>query len=111
MENPPFEDVLDECIDAEQKGLGRKRAGPAAKKYWIDKATPNIKKQLKKMKWADARKRVLPTATKMGAVAAVLTGSLEVVPPWAAEAAAGAVKKDPKCPRPVPGKGRGGFCP
>lgn len=110
MENPKFEDVLDECIDAVQEGLGRKRAGAAAKSYWIKKATPNIKKQLTKLKWEQAKKRVLPTATKMGGVAAVLTGELAVVPLWAAEAAAVAVRNDPKCPR-SPGKGRGGFCP
>ena len=102
--------VLDECIDAVQKGLGRKRAGAQAKAHWIGKATPNIKKQLKKVKWEQAKKRVLPTATKMGGVAAVLTGKLAVVPLWAAEAAARAVKNDPKCPRP-PGKGQRRLLP
>jgi len=108
--NPPFEDVLEECIDAVKKGLGSKRAGAKAKEYWISKASPKIKKQLKKVKWEQAKKRVLPTAKKMGAVAAALTGDQEIVPLWAAEAAADAVKHDPKCP-PTPGPGRGGFCP
>jgi hypothetical protein len=108
-DNPPFEEVLDECITAVKRGLGRKRAGTQAKEFWITSATPKIKRQLKSVKWEQAKKRALPTATKMGAVAAALTGKFEVVPLWAAKAAAKAVKQDPKCPN--PGPGRGGFCP
>jgi hypothetical protein len=108
-DNPPFEAVLEECITAVKRGLGRKRAGAQAKEYWVTSATPKIKRQLKKVRWEQAKKRVLPTGTKMGAVAAALTGKLEIVPLWAAKAAAKAVKQDPKCPN--PGPGRGGFCP
>ena len=109
LDYPPFEEVLEECIAAVKRGLGRKRAGAQAKEFWITRATPNIKRQLKRVKWEQAKKRALPTAAKMGGVAAVLTGKLEIVPLWAAKAAAQAVKKDPKCPN--PGPGRGGFCP
>ena len=109
LDNPPLEEVLDECIAAVKRGLGRKRAGAQAKEFWITSATPKIKKQLKRVEWKKAKLRVLPTSTKMGAVAAALTGKFEVVPLWAAKAAANAVKQDPKCPN--PGPGRGGFCP
>jgi hypothetical protein len=42
----------------------------------------------------------------MGKLAAVMAGDLRVIPPWAAEGASLAIRKDRKCP-----PGRGGFCP
>ena len=106
---PTVESVLAECTRAVKKGLGRKKAGYDAAQYWITRSTPKIRKQLKQgVNWELAKKRVLPTATKMGKVAAVLAGDRNVIPLWAAEAAAVAVKNDPKCPD---GGGRGGFCP
>ncbi len=108
---PPatVEQILEECTTAVIKGLGRKRAGRKAAEFWISRARPNIEAQVKMgTNWNLAKKRVLPTAVKMGRVAAVLTGDFKVVPVWAAEAAAVAVKRDPKCPG---GSGSGGFCP
>jgi len=101
-------EILAECTKAVIRGLGRKKAGTDARKFWIDRATPNIQQQVNSnVNWQLAKKRVLPTAVKMGKIAAVLAGERKVIPLWAAEAAAAAAKKDPKCP-PV---GGGGFCP
>jgi hypothetical protein len=108
---PPasVEDILEECTKAVKRGLGRKRAGRAAAEFWITRTTTKIEAQIKKgTNWELARKRVLPTAEKMGRVAAALTGALEIVPLWAAEAASVAVRNDPKCPN---DPGSGGFCP
>lgn len=103
------ESVLAECTKAVKSGLGKKTAGAEARKFWINRSRPNIKRQLDAgVDWNLAKKRVLPTAKKMGKVAAVLAGERKVVPLWAAEAAAVAVKNDPKCPG---GPGSGGFCP
>ena len=76
------------------------------------RACAAIRKQVNSnVDWEKAKLRVLPTARKMGKVAAALTGpKFRIIPPWAAKAASEAVKHDPKCP-PTPGQGRGGFCP
>ena len=109
MKKPTVESVLEECTRAVKTGLGQKKAGSAAANFWITRATPKIKFQLDSgVNWNHAKKRVLPTAKKMGKVAAVLAGDRKVIPLWAAEAAAVAVKNDPKCPG---GPGSGGFCP
>lgn len=102
--------ILKECTKAVKSGVGSKSVGEKARKHWLKGGTKNIKKQVDdpKMVWSDARKRVLPTAKKMGRVAAVLAGARKVIPQWAAEAAAVAVKNDPHCPG---GGGQGGFCP
>lgn len=106
---PTVKSVLAECKKAVKKGLGKKRAGNDAEKFWTKGGRKSIARQLKNgVDWHQAKKRVLPTATKMGRVAAVLTGRLNIVPLWAAEAASAAVKRDPKCP---PSVGQGGFCP
>jgi len=113
------EEILEECTKAVTRGLGRKRAGRDATSFWINGSRAKIEAQVKKgTNWELARKRVLPTAVKMGKVAAALTGEFEVVPLWAAKAAAEAVKDDPKCQDPggagrarAPEGERGGFCP
>ena len=103
------ESVLAECTKAIKSGLGTKTAGADARKFWLARFTPNIKTQLGLgVDWNQAKKRVLPTAKKMGKVAAVLAGERKVIPLWAAEAAAVAVRNDPKCPGQP---GSGGFCP
>lgn len=100
--------ILDECTAAILAGVGTKTVGAKARSHWLKGGLKNIKIQVAaKVDWDKARKRVLPTAKKMGRVAAALTGDLRIIPLWAAEAAAVAVKRDPKCP----GSGRGGFCP
>ena len=100
--------ILKECTAAILEGLGTKLVGASARKHWLKGGLKNIKIQVgQEVDWDAARKRVLPTAKKMGRVAAVLTGELRIIPLWAAEAAAVAVKRDPKCP----GVAQGGFCP
>ena len=109
MKKPTVTAVIRECTRAVKKGLGKNRAGKDAAKFWTTRARKNIARQLKNgVDWNQAKKRALPTAVKMGRVAAVLTGRLQIVPLWAAEAASAAVKRDPKCP---PSVGQGGFCP
>ena len=109
MKKPTVDSVLEECTKAVKKGLGQKKAGSAAANFWIARSRPKIKSQLDSgVNWNRAKKRALPTAKKMGKVAAVLAGDRKVIPLWAAEAAAAAVKNDPKCPG---GPGSGGFCP
>ena len=108
---PPatVKEILADFTTAVKAGLGNKTAGKAAKDFWINKATPNIQQQVNNnVDWEAAKKRALPTAKKMGKVAAVLAGERKVIPLWAAEAASVAVKNDPKCPN---NPGRGGFCP
>jgi len=114
------EEILEECTKAVTRGLGRKRAGRDAANFWINGSRPKIEEQVRNnVDWEKAKKRVLPTAVKMGKVAAALTGEFAVVPLWAATAATEAVKKDPKCPQEPGGAGRarargivlGGFCP
>ena len=104
--------IFEECKKKILDGVGSKTVGNAAKKYWTKNGLKSIRKQVNDgVDWDQAKKRVLPTAKKMGKVAAALTGDvLQIIPPWAAKAASEAVKKDPKCP-PTPGVGRGGFCP
>ena len=104
--------ILAECTEKVLQGVGNKTVGNQAKKYWRTRGLKSIRKQVNSgVDWEQAKKRVLPTAKKMGKVAAALTGdTLQIVPPWAAKAAAEAVKHDPKCP-PSQGFGRGGFCP
>lgn len=104
--------ILAECSEKVLQGVGSKTVGQKAKKYWTVNGLKSIRKQVNEgVDWEQAKKRVLPTAKKMGKVAAALTGdTLTIIPPWAAKAASEAVKQDPKCP-PTPGVGRGGFCP
>ena len=100
--------ILEECSKAVEEGLGSKRVGAKARKFWITRGLRRITRQVNRpdMKWSNAKKRVLPSATKMGRIAAVMAGDLKVIPPWAAEGASLAIRKDRKCP-----PGRGGFCP
>lgn len=104
--------ILKECTAAVLTGVGTKTVGEKARTHWKTRGLRSIRKQVEKnVDWELAKKRVLPTATKMGKVAAALTGDkLRVIPIWAAKAAAIAVRKDPKCP-PNAGVARGGFCP
>jgi hypothetical protein len=103
---PTVESILKECTKEVKKGLGAKRASAKARKYWIDKSRISIARQLANgADWNQDKKNVLPTARKMGKVAAALaTGKIVLL--WAAEAAAEAVQSDPRCP----GAGAGGFC-
>jgi hypothetical protein len=104
--------IFKECSAKVLQGVGSKTVGKKAKTYWTVNGLKSIRKQVNDgVDWDQAKKRVLPTAVKMGKVAAALTGpKLQIIPPWAAKAASEAVKHDPKCP-PTPGVGRGGFCP
>jgi hypothetical protein len=104
--------IFRECSEKVRQGVGSKTVGQKARKYWTTNGLKSIRKQVNDgVDWDQAKKRVLPTATKMGRVAAALAGPLlNIIPPWAAKAASEAVKHDPKCP-PSPGIGRGGFCP
>lgn len=103
--------ILRECSAKVRQGVGSKSVGKKARNYWTKRGLRSIRKQVNaNVNWDLAKKRVLPTATKMGKVAAALTGSLRIIPLWAAKAASEAVKHDPKCP-PTGGPGRGGFCP
>jgi hypothetical protein len=104
---PTVESILKECIKEVKKGLGAKRASAKARKYWIDNSRLSIAAQLTRGgDWNADKKNVLPTAKKMGKVAAALaTGKIVLL--WAAEAAAEAVQADPRCPG---GPGGGGYC-
>lgn len=103
---PTVESILEECIDQVRKGLGKKRVSKGAREYWISNARVSIATALENgANWNKDRKNVLPTARKMGKVAAVLANG-GIILKWAAEASAGAVQKDPRCP----GVGSGGYC-
>ena len=104
--------ILRECSEQIRLGIGTKSVGKKARRYWTVGGLRSIRKQVNSnVDWEKAKLRVLPTARKMGKVAAALTGpKFRIIPPWAAKAASEAVKHDPKCP-PTPGQGRGGFCP
>jgi hypothetical protein len=104
--------IFRECSAKVRQGVGSKSVGKKARSYWTKRGLKSIRKQVNAgVDWDQAKKRVLPTATKMGKVAAALTGpTLNIIPLWAAKAASEAVKHDPKCP-PVTGLGLGGFCP
>ena len=99
--------ILAECEDAVEKGLGRKRLGPEARKYWTTIYTASIKAKLERDgdTWEADKRTVLHVARKLGKVAAVLTDG-DVVELWAAEQAAQAAKRDPFCRAP----GSGGYC-
>lgn len=102
--------IFKECSAAVKQGCGPKRVGGDARKLWTRRGLKSIRRQVNggvdEAKWEKAKIRVIPTAKKMGAVAKALTGDRSIIPEWAAEAAADAVKQDPKCPG-----GSGGFCP
>jgi hypothetical protein len=100
--------ILRECSAKVRVGVGTKSVGQKARKFWTVRGLRSIRKQVNNnVDWEKAKIRVLPTAKKMGKVAAALTGdTLNVIPLWAAKAAAAAVKNDPHCPA-----GGGGFCP
>ena len=99
--------ILEECSKAVEDGIGSKTVGGAAKKFWITRGLRRITTQVNKgTNWNQAKKRVLPSAKKMGKLAAVMAGDLKIIPPWAAEGASAAIRHDRKCP-----PGRGGFCP
>ncbi len=104
---PTVESILKECIKEVKKGLGAKRPSADARKFWIDKCRVSIATQLSAGgNWEADKKNVLPTARKMGKVAAALaTGKIVLM--WAAAAAADAVQADPRCPG---GPGGGGYC-
>jgi hypothetical protein len=104
--------ILRECSEKVAQGARPKTVGEQARKYWTTRGLRSIRKQVNNnVDWEKAKIRVLPTAKKMGKVAAALTGEkLRIIPLWAAKAASEAVKHDPKCP-PTSGAGRGGFCP
>ena len=99
--------ILEECSKAVEEGLGSKKVGAGARKFWITRGTISIARQVRGgTNWNKAKIRVLPSAKKMGKLAAVMAGDLKVIPPWAAEGASAAIRHDRKCP-----PGRGGFCP
>ena len=104
--------IFKECSIAVKKGCGNKSVGGDARKLWTKRGLKSIRKQVNggvdEAKWKKAKIRVIPTAKKMGGVARVLAGDRSIIPKWAAEAAAAAVKNDPKCPT---APGTGGFCP
>ncbi len=103
---PTVDSILAECITEVRKGLGTKRASAKARKYWVDKSRVSITNQLTMGgDWNADKKNVLPTAKKMGKVAAALASG-KIVLLWAAEAAGEAVRADPRCP----GQGGGGYC-
>ena len=104
---PTVESILKECIKEVKKGLGPKRPSAESRKFWIDNSRVSIATALANGgDWSQDRKNVLPTARKMGKVAAALaTGKIVLL--WAAEAAAEAVQADPRCPG---GPGSGGYC-
>jgi hypothetical protein len=105
-EPPTVESILKECAKEVKKGLGRMRLGKDARAFWVETYTATIQQQLDNGgDWTKDRVRVLPVSKKLGKVAAALTSG-KVVPKWAAEAAAVAVKSDPKCPS----VGEGGYC-
>ncbi len=105
---PTVESVLEECRKKVKSGLGKSRMSRGAREFWEKKYRDSIGKQLGTpgADWLRDRKRVLPIAKKLGKVAAALsTGKIVLL--WAAEAAAVAVKRDPRCPLPP---GAGGYC-
>lgn len=103
---PTVDSILNECIREVKKGLGVKRASAQARQYWTDNSRLSIAAQLSGGgDWNADKKNVLPTARKMGKVAAALaTGKIVLL--WAAEAAHEAVQADPRCPA----VGGGGYC-
>ena len=103
---PTVESILKECTKEVKKGLGVKRASAKARKYWLDNSRASITAAIAAGGvWDTDKKNVLPTARKMGKVAAALsTGNIVLL--WAAEAAAVAVQSDPRCP----GVGQGAYC-
>ena len=104
---PTVESILKECAKEVKRGLGRKGLGKEARKFWTETYTETIGKALEDGgDWTRDRVRVLPVSRKLGKVAAALTTG-KIVPKWAAEAAAVAVKADPKCPT---DPGAGGYC-
>jgi hypothetical protein len=96
---------MDECRKEMRKGLGKKRLSKKARDYWETNHEAAITKFLPKANWLMDRKRTLPVARKLGAVAAALASG-NIVLLWAAQAAHEAVKKDPGCPT----VGAGGYC-
>jgi hypothetical protein len=103
---PTVDSILEECTVQVRRGLGKKRVSKQARAYWIDNGRRSIKAALDGgADWNKDRKNVLPTARKLGKVAAVLANG-GIVLKWAAEAAAEAVQNDPRCP----GVGSGGYC-
>lgn len=102
---PTVDSILKECTKEVKKGLGKKRASAKARKYWVDNSRVSIAAALAAGGvWDKDKKNVLPTANKMGRVAAALSNG-NIVLLWAAEAAAVAVQSDPRCP-----VGSGGYC-
>jgi len=103
---PTVEAILEECTKEVKKGLGVKRASKQAREYWLDEARKSVTAALANGGvWDKDKKNVLPTARKMGKVAAVLANG-NIVLLWAAEAAAAAVQDDPRCA----GAGQGAYC-
>lgn len=104
---PTVNSILAECIKEVKKGLGAKRPSADARKYWIDNSKVSIAATLARGRdWNVDKKNVLPTARKMGKVAAALATG-KIVLKWAAEAAAVAVQADPRCPA---DPGGGAYC-
>ena len=101
-----LEGILIECALAVGRGVGSAvTISDTARKYWHTDFRRSIKRALGLgEKWKDARKLVLPLATKMGTHAATLATSGVILKP-AAVTAADAIKKDKACP-PFQGK----FC-
>lgn len=104
---PTVESILKECTKEVKKGLGPKRPSAESRKFWTDAARKSIAAALAAGgDWDTDKKNVLPTARKMGKVAAALASG-KIVLLWAAEAAAEAVQSDPRCPG---GPGAGAYC-
>jgi hypothetical protein len=103
---PTVDDILEECTKEVKKGLGKKRASKDAREYWLAESRASITAALAAGGvWEKDKKNVLPTARKMGKVAAVLANG-NIILLWAAEAAATAVQDDPRCG----GGGHGAYC-
>jgi len=108
---PTVKSILKELKAEVNKGLGKKKMSPPARKYWVELYTKAISDRLAKGgdaggDWASARKRVLKAAKKLGAVARVLTDGKHVSK-VTAQLASDTIARYPGCP----GPGSGEWCP
>lgn len=105
--NPTVKSILKELKAEVNKGLGKKKMSPPARKYWVELYTKAITDRLAAGgDWASARKRVLKATKKLGAVARVLTDGKNVSK-VIAQLASDTVARYPGCP----GPGAGEWCP
>ena len=99
-----LEGILIECAMAVGQGVGSTvTVSDDALKYWRTTFRATIKSALSKGEsWTKGKANVLLLAGVMGTLAAAQANPITKA---AAKDAAGAVRKDPRCPR-----GRGKFC-